>query len=937
MWKTQSKDIRKSDRKHIPTIFDTNDEDISDKDLEAELEALINPTINMNRKQNISIVDSKHIINEIMNFNYEQYQVEESKLSDNSDIEKDLELLNELDEIMGSKITKDHIVADGVQINEPCSSPLKRLHQSELMKIHDELFDSDKDLNSKADNNINITEIMQIVEDRIKNYYEVLQTANYNKDLSKSRRIKRGLCTLDKMKNDILRVQASPTISLSFTISTIPPLISKCKSAKIIESENDFNFKDQYSVIKEETIQNANIPNFINTHQNQTKQNYEKNDLIHNLPLFQLENNNLLKDSNDNENIGNRCLKPMDGNTCKQNESSSLSNLPSNKANEKSLEIEKFISLLTYRQSEFKEQAIIAKGNQDLITAKIFLEIYKNYQILIAKFLQLIPPNVETKNITDLIKESKKIPTLTEYISSPQSYKSLGDSKNASPDANNLNNSTTYHPTIDYNEHQISEIKMLNETSQKMVAPLMDKKLMTEIPDKTNKLKSELKERLKIYEDSLNSCKQTDDNPGKLRRMTRIIKQYSDAINAVQNKNWNYAFQELPNPPNFAEISFTEYINGDKIDQKDSVSNQNKQSNNQIILSTYSATSPSLQPQNYPLHITQKLQSLSTRQASFKQAAIISKKQGNITQAKEYLRLMKGFDPLIQACKSGLPIDLSGLPKTPQILSTGKLSIPSSPLTLQSSNTFANINTDGRSIKIDENKKDLRSLEKILKEQIALCERNSKYYMHCGDVSSAKNFDAMARTSKKDFEKLSKLKDIGNEGVKYRFDEKILPLVKSNTELGDNDLELTIIKGFHYDATANKEIDTYVKYEFPFPNTSPQRDKTDVIYGTNNPEYNQTFKLNIDRKSRALARAFKRQSLKLEVYIKGGLMRFINGDRLLGIVNVKLFPFENETCTIHECASLMNNRKEAGGKLEIMLKIRDPLHRKDIEETKLYT
>ena len=46
------------------------------------------------------------------------------------------------------------------------------------------------------------------------------------------------------------------------------------------------------------------------------------------------------------------------------------------------------------------------------------------------------------------------------------------------------------------------------------------------------------------------------------------------------------------------------------------------------------------------------------RQKEFKEAALQAKRKGEINQAKEYLRLAKGFDPLIEASNCGLPVDM---------------------------------------------------------------------------------------------------------------------------------------------------------------------------------------------------------------------------------------------------------------------------------------
>ena len=60
------------------------------------------------------------------------------------------------------------------------------------------------------------------------------------------------------------------------------------------------------------------------------------------------------------------------------------------------------------------------------------------------------------------------------------------------------------------------------------------------------------------------------------------------------------------------------------------------------------------------------MQELQKRQNQFKAAALTAKKAGQIEQAKEYLRKAKGFDSLIDAAKSGLPVDFKTLPVPPQ-------------------------------------------------------------------------------------------------------------------------------------------------------------------------------------------------------------------------------------------------------------------------------
>jgi coiled-coil and C2 domain-containing protein 1 len=58
-------------------------------------------------------------------------------------------------------------------------------------------------------------------------------------------------------------------------------------------------------------------------------------------------------------------------------------------------------------------------------------------------------------------------------------------------------------------------------------------------------------------------------------------------------------------------------------------------------------------------HQEKQLTFLVAQQKEFKVAALQAKHKGEINQAKEYLRLAKGFDPLIEASHGGLPVDMA--------------------------------------------------------------------------------------------------------------------------------------------------------------------------------------------------------------------------------------------------------------------------------------
>lgn len=56
---------------------------------------------------------------------------------------------------------------------------------------------------------------------------------------------------------------------------------------------------------------------------------------------------------------------------------------------------------------------------------------------------------------------------------------------------------------------------------------------------------------------------------------------------------------------------------------------------------------------------------LQQRQRELKQAALNAKKDGNMDLARDYLRQAKGIQPLIEASKAGLPVDMNSIPLSP--------------------------------------------------------------------------------------------------------------------------------------------------------------------------------------------------------------------------------------------------------------------------------
>ncbi|ESO05588.1 hypothetical protein HELRODRAFT_171236 [Helobdella robusta] len=137
-----------------------------------------------------------------------------------------------------------------------------------------------------------------------------------------------------------------------------------------------------------------------------------------------------------------------------------------------------------------------------------------------------------------------------------------------------------------------------------------------------------------------------------------------------------YDYSELPDPPGYPPLP----INNSPQQQSQQSSQQQPQpQQTQQPQSSPSSPPPPKKPS--PMQPQQKQMSrqastvhsraeqqavfLEQRQLKFKKAAMQAKSSGDMELAKKYMRMAKGFDQMIEASKSGLPVDLSQIPTPP--------------------------------------------------------------------------------------------------------------------------------------------------------------------------------------------------------------------------------------------------------------------------------
>lgn len=113
---------------------------------------------------------------------------------------------------------------------------------------------------------------------------------------------------------------------------------------------------------------------------------------------------------------------------------------------------------------------------------------------------------------------------------------------------------------------------------------------------------------------------------------------------------------------------------------------------------------------------------LQAKQKQFRVAALNAKKQGELVQAKEFLKQAKGFDKLIAAAQGGLPVDWATLPLSP----AGKS---------QLDNEYDIVMAEECTSEADSDSDVLARLETQLTKQLKMCLSTRDHHKALGDVA----------------------------------------------------------------------------------------------------------------------------------------------------------------------------------------------------------
>ncbi|XP_018520222.2 LOW QUALITY PROTEIN: coiled-coil and C2 domain-containing protein 1A [Lates calcarifer] len=442
-----------------------------------------------------------------------------------------------------------------------------------------------------------------------------------------------------------------------------------------------------------------------------------------------------------------------------------------------------------------------------------------------------------------------------------------------------------------------------------------------------------LQQRMDIYKSAAEGAKSKGDDR-KARMHQRIVKQYQDAIKA-HKAGRQVNLSDLPVPPGCPPLQGSEGGQQQNfvgvLETAMKIANQDADAEDEEEDGPTEAAKPAVRPPaqkakspapqapggSSALKLGPKAQQqvdfLLLRRQAFLRAALHSKQMKDMAGAAQHLRHAKGLDPMVTAAKSGLPVDITKIPSAPVSEEDYSLSRSrTSPLSPRSSEQY-------------------HGLMDLLRKQHEKCLTYSQQFIQMGNVAEALKFEKLVEECMKNIEILKNAHAKGHPVPKCHTEERTFNSVKVYSNLTLNDLILYIIRGINLPAPSGvspNDLDASVKFEFPFPSAEEaQRDKTSTVKNTNSPEFKEQFKLNINRNHRGFKRVVQSKGIKFEIIHKGGLFKT---DKVLGTAQLKLEALENH-CDFREIIEVMDGRKATGGKLEVRVKIREPLSGVDLQ------
>lgn len=444
-----------------------------------------------------------------------------------------------------------------------------------------------------------------------------------------------------------------------------------------------------------------------------------------------------------------------------------------------------------------------------------------------------------------------------------------------------------------------------------------------------------LQQRAERYRGAAEQARTKGDDR-KARMHERILKQYQDAIRA-HRAGKAVDLSELPVPPGFPPLQGAEPPGGGQslagvLEAAQRLVAEEEEDEEEVKKppqpkpapaaprATPAPPPPAANPPRAakadPKNTTraqQQLTFLEGRRRRLAQAALGAKRAGDLEGAKRFLRQARGLGPLLEAAQRGLPVDIAQVPEVP--VGEEDFALP------------PNRGPRGP----PEALRLYRELAALLRQQHELCVDHSRQFARLGNITEVTKFERLAEGCRQSMETLKRAHAGGLPPPRHRYEQRTFSTIKTFPELSSSDLVLCVVRGINLPAppgVAPNDLDAFVRFEFPYPTAEEaQKDKTAVVKNTDCPEFGEQFKLRINRAHRGLRRVLQARGIRFEVTHKGGLFK---PDRVLGTAQLKLEALE-AACELREILELLDGRRPTGGKLEVVVRLRDPLGPPQVE------
>ncbi|XP_007129285.2 coiled-coil and C2 domain-containing protein 1B isoform X1 [Physeter macrocephalus] len=561
-------------------------------------------------------------------------------------------------------------------------------------------------------------------------------------------------------------------------------------------------------------------------------------------------------------------------------------------------------ALLLARQREYKVAALNAKRAGDLDRARELMRIGKRFGAVLEALEKGQPVD------------------LSAMPPAPEDLKPLPQASKASTAPSDV------HPAVE----RVQPV-MASDIPATPVAPTEPQTVL-----------DALQQRLNKYREAGAQARGSGDER-KARMHERIAKQYQDAIRA-HRAGRKVDFAELPVPPGFPPIpgwgptmgteedvvaatlaaaqklassEDTAPAEEDEDEDKDEPPAQApvaKKPAQPLVPSSRPRPEPKASSSKESLSpaVREQVALLQARRLQYQRAALQAKRGQDLEQAKAHLRVAKSLEAQIIQVRAGRPVDLAKVP---------------SPLTDEEGDFILIHHED---LRLSQKAEEVYAqLQKMLLEQHEKCVLFSKQFMHQGNVAETTRFEKLAQDRKKQLEILHLAQAQGLDPPSHHFELKTFQTVRIFAELNSTEMHLIVVRGMNLPAPPGvtpDDLDAFVRFEFHYPNSDQaQKNKTAVVKNTNSPEFDQLFKLNINRNHRGFRRVIQSKGIKFEIFHKGS---FFRSDKLVGTAHLKLERLENE-CEIREIVEVLDGRKPTGGKLEVKVRLREPLSGQDVQ------